>query len=119
MIGELHEWDELLRNAHERYKEPPLDKLAKETAKLTKTVEKAVSKWTAFGGGLHIRSDADLEAERTGWFEELEGDGSADEIQAVAEDDRESTPVMTEAGRAEGDVSAPIPQAEAPQSPDT
>ncbi len=69
-IGALDEWDELLRNAHERYKEPWLDKLVKETAKLSKAVDKAVSKWTAFGGGLHVRSDTDLAAEREEWMNE-------------------------------------------------
>lgn len=71
-IGALDEWDELLRNAHERYKEPSLDKLVKETAKLSKAMDKAVSKWTAFGGGLHVRTDADLAAEREEWMKEIE-----------------------------------------------
>jgi hypothetical protein len=69
-IGDLHEWDDLLRNARERYKEAPLDKLAKEAERLRKAAESAISKWSAFGGGLHVRTDADLEAERNAIMED-------------------------------------------------
>jgi hypothetical protein len=59
-IGALDEWDELLRSAHERYKEPSLERLVKEATKLAKVMDKAVSKWTAFGGGLRVRTDGAL-----------------------------------------------------------
>lgn len=90
-IGALDEWDELLRNAHERYKEPSLEKLVKEPAKLSKAVDKAASKWTAFGGGLHVRTDADLAAEREEWMaeaEQLQAVGAGEATDAAPEVDR-------------------------------
>jgi hypothetical protein len=71
-IGDLHEWDELLRNARERYKEAPLDKLAKETEKLAKAVGSAISKWSASGGGIHVRTDADIKTEHRAILKERE-----------------------------------------------
>lgn len=64
VIDDIDEWDEVLRQAHERYARPALEQLVKETEKLSKAVTSAVSKWSASGGGLHVRTDADLKEER-------------------------------------------------------
>jgi len=101
-IGALDEWDELLRNAHERYKEPSLEKLVKEATKLAKAMDKAVSKWTAFGGGLHVRTDADLEAERS--------EGMASRQMGAGGDDAAATVDGVEAaGHDVGDPAGPVP----------